>query len=162
MEKTNPTKPLPYTVNGQKYEWPDQYIFGIQVKESAGVHLDHQLFLSIPEPWEDELIHNDTRVDLAREGVEHFITREKHADKIILTIETTMGKWSNGEFNKHLTVAELIRKVVGRFNFAKDGNYALKIKGHDKELDKNATLESLHLKDHTVLQFVDLGSGAAS
>jgi hypothetical protein len=160
MEKSNLTATLPYAVNGRSFEWHHQYILGIQAKESAGIRPEETIFLVIPEPWEDELIHNDTRVDLARPGVEHFVTREKHPEKIILTIQTTMGTWENGEFSRNLTVAELIAKVVKRFEFSSTGNYALKIKSQSGELDKTATLGSLHLKDCTILTFVDLGGGA--
>jgi len=161
MEKNNLVKELEFTVNGQLFSWPKQYILGREVKTVAGVRQEDTLFLVIRKPWEDELIHNDTKVDLARPGIEHFISREKHPDKLILTIETTMGKWENGEFSRHLTIAELIGKVVDKFGFAKDGKYGLRIKDHEKELPKDATLESLHLRDHTVLVFVDLGNGAA-
>jgi len=151
---------LRLVVNGRSFDWHEEYILGIQIKDLAGLKPEKHLFLVVEKPWEDELIHNETRVNLARPGIEAFVTREKHPEKIILTIETTMGKWANAEFNKHLTIGQLIEKVVKRFEFATDGNYALRIKGQETDLNKQATLESLHLKDCTVLVFVDLGKGA--
>jgi hypothetical protein len=163
MSNTNFNEPaLRLDINGRAFDWHEQYIRGIEVKDLGGIKAEDPLFLEVPAPWVPELIHNHTRIDLAREGLGavRFVSRDKHPDRIILTIETTNGDWENGEFNKHLTIGQLIEKVVNRFKFAKDGKYALRIKGQEKDLDKNATLESLHLKDHTVLVFIDLGSGA--
>ena len=55
----------------------------------------YSLFLIIEKPWENELILNETRVNLARQGIEEFISKEKHPDTIILTIEAAKGKWEN-------------------------------------------------------------------
>jgi hypothetical protein len=159
--KTEQSLPaLALIINGVEFQWHEEYIMGIQIKDLGHIPAEDPLFLIIQKPWEDEFIHNHTRVNLARPEVERFVSREKHPERIILTIETSNGTWDNGEFDKHLTIGQLIEKVVKRFKFAKDGRYALRIKGQDNDLDKNATLESLHLKDHTVLVFIDLGGGA--
>jgi hypothetical protein len=151
---------LPFTVNGEKFEWPDEYIKGLELKELARIPLDTPLFLIIERPWENELILNETRVNLARPGIEEFISKEKHPDTIILTIETPKGKWENVAFRKELTISELILKVINKFGFAPDGNYQLKIKGQNDPLPGSSTLEGLHLKDHNTLVFIDLGKGA--
>ena len=160
MQQNHSHGELDLVVNDRPFKWPKQFITGAEVRQLGDIGPGPALFLVIPEPWEDELILDETRVDLARPGRERFISREKHERKIILTIETTRGKWENAEFNKHLTIAQLIDKVVSKFGFAKDGKYGLQIKGRDGELPKGETLEALHLKDHTVLSFVDLGNGA--
>lgn len=151
---------LEFELKGKKHTWPEQYITGAKLKELGHIDPAETLFLDIEEPWEDELILNETRVDLARPGIEAFIVKGKHHDTIILTIETPMGKWENVAFNKSLTIADLIKKVIKKFKFAADGNYQLSIKGQPGHLQPNQTLESLCLKDHTVLVFSDLGKGA--
>jgi Multiubiquitin len=54
------------TIEGKQYEWNSQYITGSQIKQLAGIPLEVDVFLSIKEPWEDELIPNDEKVNLAR------------------------------------------------------------------------------------------------
>jgi len=147
-------------INGQPYDWHEEYIRGIEIKDLGHIRPEDPLFLVIEKPWEDELILNETRVNLARPGIEQFISREKHEDTIILTIETTKGKWENAAFHKRLTINHLIEKVVKKFEFEPDGNFQLRVKGQSQNLPKEVTLESLHLKDHSVLVFIDLGKGA--
>jgi len=154
------TKVLEFILNGKKHTWPEQYITGAKLKELGHVNLGQTLFLDIEEPWEDELILDNSRVDLARPGIEAFITKERHPDTVILTIETPKGRWSNVAFKKSLTIADIIKKVIEKFKFAADGNYQLSIKGQPGHLQPSQTLESLCLKDHTILVFSDLGKGA--
>ena len=153
-------KVLEFFVNGKKHTSPEQYITGKQLKEIAGIDSSSTLFLDIEDPWEDELILNETRVNLARPGMESFLSKEKHNDSIIVTIETPKGRWENVAFDKKNSIGEIIKKVIEKFKFAADGNYQLSIKGTPGHLNSSATLESLCLKDHTVLIFSDLGKGA--
>lgn len=75
---------LVLTINGEKYKWYEQYISGKQLKELACIPSDDDLYLSIKKPWEDELIANDTTVDLARPGIEHFFSNDTDKDVIII------------------------------------------------------------------------------
>jgi len=161
MKKENFTPVLQLTINGRKFDWHEEYITGKQVKELGHTGDEHPLFLVIEAPWENELILDTTKVNLARPGIEAFISKAKHPDSIILTIETVKGKWENVAFSKTTTVQELINKTVIKFGFEPDGNYKLKIKGQEIPLDVHLTLEGAHLKDHTVLVLTDIGKGAA-
>lgn len=151
---------LELIVNGQKFKWHGQWITGKEIKELSGAPDDLPLFLIVTAPWEDELIQDHARVDLAREGVERFVSKEHHAHHVILTIETTEGNWQNASFLKSLTVAQLIKKVIDKFHFAANGKYALRLKGSGSDFAPNLTLEQCHLKNHDILQFTDLGNGA--
>jgi hypothetical protein len=151
---------LEVVINGTKHTWTEQYITGAMLKKLGGLDAGETLFLDIEAPWEDELILNDTRVNLARPGIESFLSKHKHQDSIIITVETPKGKWENVAFNKTLTVGNVIKKVIEKFGFAADGNYQLSIKGRPGKLDINLTLEQLCLEDHAVLVFSDLGKGA--
>lgn len=159
MEKQT-THVLQLTINGKTYNWHHQYITGKQIKELALLNEDVPLFLIIETPWENELINNDTRVNLARPGIEGFVTRDKHHHTVILTIETPKGKWEHAAFDKAITVQQVIDKVVKKFDFEPDGNYKLKVKGQHHSLDPHITLEQACLPDHTTLVFTDLGKGA--
>ncbi len=69
--------PLKFKIDGKEYETFDQYKTGRQLKIMAGIPLETELYLSIDEPYEDELIENDKSVNLARPEVEHFIVKKK-------------------------------------------------------------------------------------
>lgn len=69
--------PLKFMIDGKMYETFDQYKTGQQLKSLAGIPLETELYLLIDEPYEDELIENDTSVNLARPEVERFVVKKK-------------------------------------------------------------------------------------
>ena len=68
---------LSYTVDGILYKTESQYLTGIEIKTIAGIPADTDLYLAIRRPFSDELIENDTRVNLARPDVEQFFVKKK-------------------------------------------------------------------------------------
>jgi hypothetical protein len=77
-------KKLEFTINKKPYEWFKQYITGLEIRELGEISSDDEIYLSIPPPYENELIAVDTRVDLARPGLEHFFSKEKPFRGIII------------------------------------------------------------------------------
>jgi len=148
---------LQLVINGTDFTWEKQYISGKEIKELGNIDLLDQLFLSIRKPWEDELVENHEEINLARPGIEHFISKPKNAVNLI--IQTPKGKLEKS-FLLTLSVHELIQQVIAHFAFANDGNYELKIKGTTETLDKGRTIDSYHFPDCQVLVFTDLGKGA--
>jgi len=74
----NAGKPvLKLTVNKKSYDWFGQYISGEQIREIGEIKEDDRLYLSVEEPWLDELILSSTTVNLARQGIEEFYSTEK-------------------------------------------------------------------------------------
>jgi hypothetical protein len=69
--------PLKFKIEGKEYETGQQYLTGAELKQLAGIPLDTELFLSISKPYDDELIENDTRVNLARPETEYFFVKKK-------------------------------------------------------------------------------------
>ncbi|NBA87395.1 hypothetical protein GVN16_16590 [Emticicia sp. CRIBPO] len=69
--------PLKFVVEGREYETSDQYKTGEELKQLAGIPLDTELFLSISEPYQDELIENEKKVNLARPETEYFFVKKK-------------------------------------------------------------------------------------
>lgn len=65
-------KDLKLVIEGQKFEWSEEYITGLQVKDMVGAPSEADLYLKIKKPWEDEPIPNDKEVNLARPGIEEF------------------------------------------------------------------------------------------
>lgn len=65
------------TIDGNQFNWEDQYITGSQVKSLAKIPQEVDICLSVIAPWKDEHINNDSRVDLARPEIEHFYSKKK-------------------------------------------------------------------------------------
>lgn len=59
-------------INNEKIEWQQQYISGAEVRNLGNIPLEDKIFLAIKRPWEDEPISDDTKIDLARPGLEKF------------------------------------------------------------------------------------------
>jgi hypothetical protein len=77
-------------INGQRFEWPKQYITGAEIRGLGKIPAEDEIFLSIKKPWEDELITDDGRVDLARPEIEHFFSKPK---EILIIVNGTPKKW---------------------------------------------------------------------
>lgn len=64
-------------IEGTSFDWPHQFITGVQIKELAGIATDANLYLAVDEPWDDELIQNETSVDLGRPEIESFFIKKR-------------------------------------------------------------------------------------
>lgn len=101
----NTGKPvLKLTVNGKSYEWSEQYITGKQIREIGKIEIDDKLYLRVEEPWLDELILPDTKVNLARPGIEEFYSTEK----LVFTVNGKSFQWPD-QFIR----GKQIREVAG-------------------------------------------------
>lgn len=68
---------LHYIIEGKTFQTTEQYITGAELKNQGGVPLDVDLYLAIKKPFEDELIENNTRINLARPEIEQFFVKKK-------------------------------------------------------------------------------------
>lgn len=85
-ERKNPGHPvhvLTLIIDEHKYEWPNQYINGSEIRKLGKVPPKDEIYLAIKRPWEDELILDDTNIDLARPGIEHFFSKKSHEHRIV-------------------------------------------------------------------------------
>lgn len=71
-----PILPITLIVSGKEYQWHHQFITGREIKALAGLPEGAELYLSVTEPWDDEAVADDDRVDLAREGIDYFYVRQ--------------------------------------------------------------------------------------
>jgi len=91
---------LKFTINGEAFEWYKQYISGHELRKLGKINPEDELYLKVDEGFKDELIGEETLVDLARSGVEHFYSkacpvqfiliingRERSWDKKAITFE---------------------------------------------------------------------------
>jgi hypothetical protein len=67
--------PLTIIIEGREFQWPKQFITGRELRQLAGLPENADLFLGITDPWDDEQVGLDDRIDIAREGVESFYVR---------------------------------------------------------------------------------------
>ncbi|NDP20019.1 MAG: hypothetical protein GZ091_02900 [Paludibacter sp.] len=66
-------------INEKNYKWEQQYITGAEVRQMGSIPHSEKLFLAIKRPWEDEPILDESKVDLARPGIEKFYSA--HVDE---------------------------------------------------------------------------------
>lgn len=104
MSNINKTlEKLRLEIEGRKYQWDEQFITGKQLKNLADLSLQEDLYLSLPDPWDDELIGNDATVDLAREGIEYFYMKKS----LHFTVDGKQFSW-----DKQFITGKQIRKVA--------------------------------------------------
>jgi hypothetical protein len=77
-------KKLHFTINGVPFTWYKQFIRGVQIRELGKISPEDELYLDLPDGWKDDFIEDDEVVDLARPGVEHFVSREKPSCFLII------------------------------------------------------------------------------
>ena len=99
---------LRFTIQGKEFEWHDQYITGAEIKKIGDISLESEIYLSVKEPWKDELIKNEDRVDLARPEIEHFYLRQK----LKFTIEGKEFEWDR-QYIKGSEIRKLGNIAVG-------------------------------------------------
>ncbi|MEY4877065.1 MAG: hypothetical protein RL708_2214 [Bacteroidota bacterium] len=83
---------LHFTINGKSYALHHEYITGAEIKQLASIPVEDDLFLAVKKPWEDELISDETKVNLARPEAEHFYSKEKNCE-IILVVNGKQKSW---------------------------------------------------------------------
>lgn len=116
MKENNQTpehgKPILHlTINDKKYEWHQQYITGGEVRKLGNIHPEDGIFLAIKKPWEDESIQDDARVDLARPGIEHFYSKDKHRE-ITLIVNGRPKPWAE----RSITFEEVVALAFGSYD----------------------------------------------
>jgi len=92
-----------FTINKKPFDWDKQYITGKQIRKLGLIDPDDEIFLEIMEPQKDELITDETKVDLARPGVEHFFSKEA-AVEVAIIVNGSPKKWEK----KKITFVEVI------------------------------------------------------
>jgi len=83
-------QPLKLTINKETFEWPQQYILGAEIRKLGRIAPEELIYLAIKKPWEDELIKDDTRVNLARPEIEHFFSKKT----VTLIVNGTPHEWA--------------------------------------------------------------------
>lgn len=102
-------KHLNLKINEQMFKFSEQYITGAEVKKMGNIDPGDELFLAIKKPWEDELIGNETEVDLARPGLEHFYSKPKLP--VIIIVNGREKSWNS----EKICFEEVVKLAFERF-----------------------------------------------
>lgn len=87
-------------IEGKEYKWNNQYISGAEIKNLGNLQADCKILLAIARPWEDEVIENETEVDLARPGIENFhIYKPEEGVVVIIHINDVEYKVKRGKYS---------------------------------------------------------------
>lgn len=122
-------KKLHFTINGVHYTWYKQFIRGIQIRELGNISREDELYLDLPDGWKDDFIEDDEIVDLARPGVEHFISRAKIQDVEIIVNQ------SRKKYDKlQISFEEVVRLANGSYD--PNRGYTVKYSDGPKENPK--------------------------
>ncbi len=92
IEKFLVRRELRFTVNEKPYQWHQQYIRTEQLRKLAAIPEEEDIFLKLDGP--DELIEDGNKVNLARPGLEHFVTRKVQFEVTII-VAGTPHVWTN-------------------------------------------------------------------
>lgn len=85
-------KQLHFNINNKPFEWYKQYISLKEIKDLGNIHEDEDVFLRIPEPFEDELFTEENNIDLARPDTEHFYSKA-HPFKVMIIVNGREKLW---------------------------------------------------------------------
>lgn len=82
--KQEPNRPIfKLKINEIVFEWPNQYINGLEIRRLGQIAEDAELFLAVHHHKEELTIENSTEVDLGRSGIEHFFTKKNDQKKLV-------------------------------------------------------------------------------
>ena len=115
-------KKLHFTINNVAYTWYKQYIRGIQIRDLGKISESDEIYLDLPGGWKDDLITDDEVVDLARPGVEHFVSRH-HTNDIEIIVNGVRKKFDKPK----ITYEEVVILAFGNY----DPNRGYKVKYTD-------------------------------
>ncbi|HEY8659011.1 MAG TPA: multiubiquitin domain-containing protein [Hanamia sp.] len=120
-------KKLEFIINGKSFETDRQYILESEIRRLGYISEDFDIFLSIHGPYEDELIKENERVDLARPGVEHFYSKEKPVEFIII-VNTRDKDWKE----KTISFEQVVVLAYGSYDPNPNKGYTVTYcRGHE-------------------------------
>ncbi len=137
-EKQNGNNELSLSINGIAFKWGKQYITGAEIRELCQIPEEHEIFLKIKDPWEDEEITDETRVDLARPEREDFFTKKQHKD-IIIIIKGKPIQWDKPQ----ITYVEVITLAYGEYNDSPTMVYTVGYEDGPKENREGSMLKGM-------------------
>lgn len=117
---------LHFTINGERFEWGSQYIMGEEIRKLGKIPNEDEIFLSIKKPWEDEMITDESRVDLARPEIEHFFSKPK---SFHIIVNGTKKEWHKPK----ISFGEVIILAFGSYDESQNIVYTVAYEDGPKE-----------------------------
>jgi hypothetical protein len=138
---------LHLTINDKTFDWSHQYITGAEIRKLGGIPKDDHIFLAIKKPWEDELIVDDTRVDLARPAIEHFYSKEHCEFPITLIVNGRERSWDKD----HISYEEVVELAFERYEDNGTTSYTVTYKGAARPKTEGTMVKGdiIHVKNKT-------------
>ncbi|HFK5574948.1 hypothetical protein BAS06_02965 [Elizabethkingia miricola] len=96
-------KKLEYSINGKDFVSYKQFITGLELRKVGGIPDNQLVYLDNPDGWVDDLIEDHELVDLAREGKEKFVSREK--EKTFIVVNGTSHYWEKDTISFNEVIA---------------------------------------------------------
>ena len=109
IEEFNTRKPLHYTVDGQKFSSQNQFITGAEIRQQAHVPDDIDLFFDVPGSWEDHKVDSNESIDLARPGIEKFVT---HSRQVVIYTNTHPHNYDK----ETISFEEVVKLALGNYD----------------------------------------------
>ena len=104
-------KELRFTINGKSFSWNKQYITGMRLKKLGDIDAEDEIYLKASAGFEDQLIDDETKVDLARPGVEHFVSKDKVV-AITLIVNGRPKEWKE----KKISFDQVVVLAFGKYD----------------------------------------------
>ena len=95
-----------FKVDGLHFSIKQQFVTGLEIRQLAGLPADTKLYLDMPHGWQDHYVSPDDKIDLAKPGIENFITL-KH--KVVIIVNGTPYEYSESKvsFEKIVEMAHI-------------------------------------------------------
>lgn len=119
---------LRFTINGEQFISYEQYITGKKIREIGKIAATDEIFLKVEPPFKNELISDIDKVDLARPGKEHFISKGV-PQEIIIIVNGTPKKWNK----EMISFKEVIILAFGTYNDNPNATYTVAYEDGPKE-----------------------------
>lgn len=100
-----------FKVDGQNYSTKQQFVTGLEIRLLAGLTANAELYVDLPQGWQDHFVSCDDRIDLGKPGAEKFTTLRK---KTVIFVNGTPH-----EYNKEKVSFE---KIVEFANIPAQGS----------------------------------------
>ena len=106
MENEKPQGPqgkkaFHFKVDGTNYEIRKQFVTGLEIRQTAGLPAEAELYVDMPQGWQDHYVKCDDIIDLGKPGVEKFITLGK---KTIIFVNGTPYEYRKEKVSYELII----------------------------------------------------------
>lgn len=136
-----------FFIDGKKYSWNNQFITGTELRQLAAIPGDKNIYLVGKGTSEDQLISDETSVDLNSPGIEQFVTKEK-SKKFEIIVNGRKKEW----LNETISFWDLVKLA---FPNAADNNRTVYTVTYDKGPKENpkgtmSNGDSVYVKNNMV------------